>query len=61
VSGDIADDNSHPAVPEREQIVEVAAGARAVRGPVSRRGADGTETVGKDGEQRALEKADVLE
>ena len=61
VPGDVADDHREATVLEREHVVEVAAGARAVGRAVGDGGADRAEPRGRHGQQRGLQQADVLE
>jgi hypothetical protein len=60
VAGDVAEQQANAAVGQRERIVEVAAGGRAVGRAVGHRGLQRPEAQRHSGQQRGLEQADVL-
>ena len=61
VTGNVAHDHRHLAVLEREHVVEVSAGPRAVGGPVGDGGAHWAEPGGRNGQQRGLKQTHILE
>ena len=61
VAGHVAEDEADASARQREHVVEVAAGAGAVGGPVGHRGEQRADLVGHRREQRGLEQADLLE
>jgi hypothetical protein len=61
VAGHVAEDEADAAAREREHVVEVAARAGAVGGPVGDRGEQCADLVGHRRKQRGLEQADLLE
>jgi hypothetical protein len=61
MSSDVAEDDRELAVGEREDVVEVAAGPRSLRGPVRGRGPDRAKSRRRLGQQRRLQQTDVVE
>jgi hypothetical protein len=61
VAGDVADNDTQPAILEREHVIEIATRARAVGGVVGDRCCHRTEPGGRDGKQCGLQQPHVLE